>query len=268
MTSSSFYRASIGCIAIISYSLGHASATADITEYSAGHTDIRIAFRNDELQLLYHFGESAVLDGVEQVGFDSEGSADSAFVRVSPATQTDFAFPIDFLGTGANDPVWILPQSNSGTGGAAALGAPFFGIATHQLSGSQFESVFLNMTDFAGPGEFALFQSPTLPFLPPTVFWQTNDGIQTEDGDDSLDVGVIGHDHYNYGFTQEGIYDVKLTATADLVGGGSISSAEETFRFVVGNVTAIPEPGSFALVVLSVAAWCWRGRRRRPAIAA
>ena len=92
----------------------------------------------------------------------------------------------------------------------------------------------------------------------PNVLMQTVDGINS---DDSIEFGVGFHDHINYGFTQEGIYDVELTATASFFGGGSVEDVE-TFKFLVGSATAIPEPGSLAVLASGSVGLLVRRRRK------
>ncbi|MEM6365502.1 MAG: choice-of-anchor M domain-containing protein, partial [Planctomycetota bacterium] len=210
------------CTVALSFVLTGNTSAETITEYSAGHADIRIAFRGGELELLYHFGEGSVLDGVRQ-STSFEGQANEAYVRVGDAS-LDFPGAVSWLGTSASDPVWILPQGN-------ITGQPFLGIATHQMTTTDFSSLTLEMTNLIGPGEFAMWQG-----LTPPIYWQTNDGIGTNPGDDQLPFPVRGHDHFNYGFTKEGVYQLELTATAEFVAGGSVADTE-IFTFVVGNAT-------------------------------
>lgn len=236
--------------------------SADI-EYSAGHGDIGLAFDvgSGELDLHYHFGTDAVLDGVS--GNDVEVNPSGAFVRVADSAMLaaqSFHSPI--LGVNAGDDIWVLPQSNTGPTGAFALGVPFLGWATEELS-NDFTSTTFEMTGFSGPGDFAVFQFAG---FPPDIIMQTSDGV-IGGPDDTWDFLVGGHDHANFGFTQAGVYDITLTATAfsdALFGPGGSVSDTETFRFVVGDLTAIPEPGSLAALACLGTVGMLVRRRRKP----
>lgn len=55
------------------------------------------------------------------------------------------------------------------------------------------------------------------------------------------------HDHFNWGFTEAGIYDLTFQASGTHINDG-FQSATATFRFLVGSSTAVPEPTSMALL--------------------
>ncbi|MCD0460914.1 choice-of-anchor M domain-containing protein [Roseiconus lacunae] len=234
-------------LSILAVSICSSVAHAEAVEYTLGHGDIGLAYDGSELELHYHFGNGAVLDGTPLVG-DAEYAPDEAFVRVGQNTMVETTGSIPFLGTTAGDPVWVLPQSNT-------PGVPFLGIATEELDGT-FSGASLTMTSFSGPGEFALWQSSSLGGL--NVFWQSNNGL---DATDTLALSIGGHDHYNYGFTEAGTYDIGVTATADFASGGSVSDFG-TLRFVVGNVSAVPEPSALAAMGALSSIMILRRRRR------
>lgn len=212
--------------------LSAGSAQAAPLEYSLGHADIGLAYEGGELELHYHFGSGAVLDGTPSL-VDLELQPEAAYVRV-PDSAVRMPGVVPFLGTSVTDPVWVLPPSNTS-------GLPFLGIAAEDLESSEIASATISLTDFRGPGQFALWQG----VFSPTVFWQTNDGLSSTD---LLNVAIGGHDHYSYGFTAEGVYDLEFFAQANLDGGGSVTDVG-VFRFVVGNSTVVPEPTGFAVLV-------------------
>jgi surface-anchored protein len=75
---------------------------------------------------------------------------------------------------------------------------------------------------------------------------------------------VGGHDHYNFGFTAAGIYDLTFTATGTLATGGVVT-ASDVFRFVVGDQSTapvVPEPSALALAGLAVVTGGLVARRR------
>lgn len=211
------------------------SSLAARVEYSAGHADIGLAYESGELELHYHFGSGAVLDGVP-LGTDLEVDPSDYGVRVADVARVILGANVSFLDALAGDPLWRLPSSNT-------PGLPFLGIASKELDSNDFGSASIQLTGFSGPGggEFALWQSDG---FVTNVLWQTFGGL---DGTDMLPMVIGGHDHFNYGFTAEGVYDLQLTAVANLVGGGSVTDTE-TFRFLVGDSTVVPEPTGFGLL--------------------
>ncbi|QDT02340.1 hypothetical protein K227x_07160 [Rubripirellula lacrimiformis] len=229
------------------------TASADVVTYTSGHGDIGLAYEGGELELHYHFGDGAILDGVSLIG-DAEFDPAGAVVWVSDDARSTTTSSIAFLGTKAGDSVWRLPQSNT-------AGLPFLGIAAEELLPAEFSAATLQLTSFDGPGEFALWQSGG--FGGADVFWQSNNGL---DSSDLLPLTIGGHDHFNFGFTSEGVYDLGVTAVANLAAGGTVSDFG-TLRFMVGDAAvAVPEPASFvAIAALGVTGWAVRRRRRRHA---
>lgn len=144
-----------------------------------------------------------------------------------------------FIGAGAGNPVWILPQNQN----PALL---FLGIAGEEIPAGTFSSaVTLSLTGLTGPGQFSIWQTDT--FGNPTAFMSSADGISAAD---SLPVPIGSHAHYNYGFTQAGFYEVTLQATGTLTSGGTITSDPTTYYFGVETTSpsaVAPEPGTLAL---------------------
>jgi surface-anchored protein len=164
----------------------------------------------------------------------------------------------DFLGVGAGEDVWVLPQTENPD-------LLFMGIASEEMSGDTFDSYFesdsrinadgrwitLSLADMRGPGAFSVWTNDS--FGDPVVWMASSDGISAMDKTITLEGG---HDHLNWGFTKTGLYEVDLVASAYL-GGSLISSNVTTYHF---GVETVPEPASMlalggGLIVLS--------RRRR-----
>jgi surface-anchored protein len=81
---------------------------------------------------------------------------------------------------------------------------------------------------------------------------------------DAFEVGPDQHVHRVLAFTQPGLYEVGIRATA-LLGGATTVIGEGVYKF-----QAVPEPSSMALAGLGVAgalAAGWRRRRRQAAAA-
>ncbi|TWU43843.1 hypothetical protein Q31b_13750 [Novipirellula aureliae] len=243
-------------IASVAFLFLPAVARAAVVEYVSGHADIGLAYEEGELELHYHFGSGAILDGMP-LADEVEYAPDEAYINVGMNAHSTTTADVSFLGTTTGDPVWILPQSGTV---ANAAGLPFLGLASEELDSADFSTLSLSLSSFNGPGEFALWQSGNLG--QPSIYWQTYGGI---DSSDVLAMGVGGHDHYNFGFTAQGVYDLELTAVGNLTadaGGGSVTDTG-TFRFVVGSVSAVPEPSSLAAMTGATALCLFRRRSRK-----
>lgn len=89
----------------------------------------------------------------------------------------------------------------------------------------------------------------------------TSDGIT---GADSFSLVVGGHDHYNFGFTEKGVYYIELEWTGDHTTDGRVSGSG-TFPF---GVTVVPEPvETAALAALGLMGFAlWRRRHASRAV--
>ena len=228
------------------------SAVGGIVEYSDDHGDIGLAFENgNELFLHYHFGIGAALDGAVNL-VDQELEPEDAYVRV-PTVAKDIipiAPQFSFLGTAGGD-VWVLPQSG-------LAGAPFLGFAAEEL-GPEFLSAMLSFNSFSGPGDFSLWNSDT--FGNPILQLDTSNGI-IDPLANKLLMGIGSHNHYNLGFTAEGIYNIGFEASAVHSTLGTFTDSG-VFTFVVGSTTAVPEPTSIAMLSLAAVGLGYRRLRKR-----
>ncbi len=220
-----------------------------IVEYTSGHADIGLAVEgvgpNAELFLHYHFGVGAFLDGNEvTTPGGEEFDPSDAYIRVSDANITIPASSFPFLGNTPGQPIWTLPA-------APAPGRPFLGFASEELFGLGFTSAGFRMTNLISApagGEFAIFNIPD-PFNPvPVVYFRTNDGVDPA-SDALTNLAIGGHEHFNYSFTQPGVYRFGFEGYAE---GGPLGPLTDSaiLTFVVGSGTAIPEPGSLGIVMV------------------
>ncbi|MDX2037645.1 MAG: choice-of-anchor M domain-containing protein [Isosphaeraceae bacterium] len=231
----------------LAIALGLAAGTARAGQfddfYTAGHGDIDIHYEGGELHLGYHLGATAVVNGFP-LGAAGEGEFEadtiSVIVGANGLVTGNAGLPAPFAG----NPLWTLPQANRPM-------RPFLGIATEEIEPGTFEggALTLSLIGFVQRpmgGEFVLYQGGD----EAAPFFNSANGFS---GDD-LTLYEGNHDHFVYGFTKEGIYDVILRATGVLEETGESLSVTETFRFRVGTIPSVvvPEPATLASAAFAV----------------
>lgn len=231
--------------------------------YSAGHADIGLGDAAT-LELHLHAHGGATINGVP-LAADAEYAPTDALIRVPESTYNYIvsqggrnASPAwDPIGVAAGQPYWFLPFSNSGPAGAAALGAPFLGIGAEHVDLGVFDGNKLYLRLIASGGTGPAAGGHFSAWIPgPDFYMATSDGISAAD---EIEVSVGGHDHYAFGFTKPGIYELTFEVRGTV--GGSPVTDTATFHF-----EAVPEPGTLALLgtagaLVSLVAY----RRRRSA---
>lgn len=220
--------------------LGLAGTLNAQTILRSGHMDLGVAYEAGELSVHLHSHEPEP-DGTEY-------GPGEAIVEVGLAAQTTVpANPLfSFLGT-PGETIYLLPATEN-----PAL--PFLGLAAEEIAAGIFEgnTLSLSLTDYAGPGEFALFTVDA--FGTPTVLMNTRDGL---DGSDRATLLAGSHGHANWAFSAPGDYDLTFTASGTLAGGGGpVTSDPATFRF-----TVVPEPGTTTLLLIGTGLLLGRLRR-------
>lgn len=229
--------------------------------YSRGHGDIGVAFEDGELELHYHFNDQTIVNGAPLGPGDHEYAPNRVAVRVTDQfgirTFQGSALPGNFAFIGANIPgnLWILPQSQN-------VNAPFLGIATEDLDPADWiGNITFSLSSWVTPtgGNFSVWQSDGLGN--PSALFSTFDPSLTLNNN-SFEQVPESHDHYNFGFTEKGLYLIDFTASGTHVTEGFVSDTA-TFRFLVGDATAVPEPGSIALLCAGAVGAIVRIRSRR-----
>ena len=207
------------------------------------HADLNIGFNkasntwalgprdNDAIPAVQYGGDEALL----YVGEDA--------LTTRPAGAT-----FDFIGVGAGQPFYRLPQTQN----ANLL---YLGFAAHDVQSADFDNydaatesggratgvgpwLKASLVSVSGPGAFSIWQSED---TGPNVFIASSDGIT---GIDALWVVAGGHSHFNLGFTAVGRYEVtfQLSGHVDTDGNNStdnnnvVTSPNQTVYFSVGNV--------------------------------
>lgn len=184
-------------------------------------------------------------------------SADKAllYVSVDKSRQTAPA-GFGFLGTQTGQDFYQLPAAQDPN-------LPYLGLSAESVSSTAIDSyspaaesggrvsatgkyVRLTLHDVKGangtaaPGHFSAWQ---VPLSSPVVFMASSDGINTGDGaaGDSLWLLAGGHQHFNYGFSAPGRYEVTFRASAFLNDnnpntlGAKSQSGLVTYYFSVGG---------------------------------
>lgn len=227
--------------------------------YTSGHGDIGVGYEDEEtpgtfeLHPHWHLGSTAVVDGAP-VGNAPDGeefdAGDITAAVTTANTAPNNATFNDGTGVAAGATIWTLPQGST-------PGVPFLGIATEELTPADWVgSITFELgavTSPSGSGHFSLWQSDGLGGL--SFFWSTNNELGTVNGDNTLLMAAGGHDHFNYGFSEQGTWDVEITVSGEHVDDGVVSTTE-TFSFSV-----VPEPTSALLCGLGALGFLARRRR-------
>lgn len=105
------------------------------------------------------------------------------------------------------DPIWVLPQSQN----SALL---YMGFSAEQIPPGVFEDPLeVQLISVSGPGHFFLWQSTAVGEL--EIKMNSRDGISAEDRTTPL---IGSHEHVNWGFSTNGIYEVTFRATGRRAG--------------------------------------------------
>lgn len=214
--------------ALLTFSAKQAGAQI---QYSSGHIDIGIAYEDGDWDLHIHDEEIDAEYEPSELYFHGSEANSSAFKLSAPG-----AGAFSFLGANGDD-VFIFPQVENND-------LPFIGIAAEENVPSDFiGDLTINLVSLSGPGDFFMYQTDG--FGTPTVYFDSSDGI---DGSDLYTLGLGGHAHFNFAFTQAGIYTVGITATGTPNTGMPMESVSPTAFYTFGVNQAVPEPSAYALI--------------------
>ena len=204
--------------------------------YTSGHGDLGIAYEAGALEPHVHVHDGSVVDGnpVNNPPDGEEFAPDEIITLVAdPSISRSAGAEWDFIGSPATGPVWVLPQVEDPS-------RPFFGIASEELTGSDWSALSLTLVTMSAPagGNFSLYEGGI--FGSPVVKFSTANGI---DGADVMSLIPGGHDDYNWAFTAPGTYELTFTVDGVHVVDGA-KSATATYTFMV-----VPEPSAFVLML-------------------
>lgn len=213
--------------------------------FTEGHGDIAVCLSGD-----------ALVVGINLEGGLIDGSAVSDFLPLSdvqifvPASTREPRpanflpiYDLDPVGVNEGTDIYTLPASATQ---ALLLQTPLLGFGTYLLDGSDFlGNVVFTLTNFAGPAgtHFSIYQDA---FPGPNFFVTTSNGLNASD---SISLPLNAHDHFNFVFTQRGIYELEFTVTATHRDLGLLTS---TARATLSVTTTIPEFPTLPLTTIGL----------------
>ena len=186
------------------------------TEISAGHVDMGPRFNNGKFELMLHddHGETPVWRSLDEVIY--RGS-DKAILEVPNDPR------YSFVGAPAGSKVYVIPQTE-----AKGVIWPGWNTQDPQLVSKLNRGVNLTLEQVSGPGTFSLYLENGN-FSAPQVLWSS-----TKSEPQKLWVEKNTHTHANWVFTAPGEYLLKVTASAELSDGSTVSDTRD-LKFAVGD---------------------------------
>ena len=186
------------------------------TEISAGHVDMGPRFNNGKFELMLHddHGESPVWRSLDEVIY--RGS-DKAILEVPNDPRSSF------VGAPAGSKVYVIPQTET-----KGVIWPGWNTQDPQLVSKLNRGVNLTLEQVSGPGTFSLYLENGN-FSAPQVLWSS-----TKSEPQKLWVEKNTHTHANWVFTAPGEYLLKVTASAELSDGSTVSDTRY-LKFAVGD---------------------------------
>ncbi len=186
------------------------------TEISAGHVDMGPRFNNGKFELMLHddHGESPVWRSLDEVIY--RGS-DKAILEVPNDPR------YSFVGAPAGSKVYVIPQTET-----KGVIWPGWNTQDPQLVSRLNRGVNLTLEQVSGPGTFSLYLENGN-FSAPQVLWSS-----TKSEPQKLWVEKNTHTHANWVFTAPGEYLLKVTASAELSDGSTVTDTRY-LKFAVGD---------------------------------
>ena len=186
------------------------------TEISAGHVDMGPRFNNGKFELMLHddHSETPVWRSLDEVIY--RGS-DKAILEVPNDPR------YSFVGAPAGSKVYVIPQTET-----KGVIWPGWNTQDPQLVSKLNRGVNLTLEQVSGPGTFSLYLENGN-FSAPQVLWSS-----TKSEPQKLWVEKNTHTHANWVFTAPGEYLLKVTASAELSDGSTVSDTRY-LKFAVGD---------------------------------
>jgi surface-anchored protein len=221
------------------------TSPADII-LKSGHVDIAVIYESNSLAWRFNADGSSSESGGNLEGLISPNAMS---VRVPNIVNINNAAPgsnNNVTGYSGSGPFYWLPS------GGSVDGAPFLGWALDvggqpgEINLSNWNSnILVQLTAATMPagGQFSLWGGNAA-----NIYASTFNSTLSNQGPLPNSFSLSSHTHFNWGFTKEGVYDLTFNASGVHRTDGA-KSTSSTFRFLVGDSTAVPEPNSMALLM-------------------
>jgi len=235
---------SLAVVAVLAAFVTAPAAQAGPIVFSSGELDLGVGYAGGVWELGWHDEDSGM-----------KYEAGDVIARFLPASIVNrpAGAAFDFLGVGAGQPVYVLPQVQN----PAVL---FPGIAAEEIDSGIFDNnkVFLELLSIRGPGDFSIWEID--PFGGLNVLLATHMGPFGPLN--PLTLSVPSHAHYNWALSQPGLYELDFRAYG-FIGGQRSESKVTTFTLdAQAQAQAIPEPATLALFGLVLAPLAVLRRRK------
>lgn len=249
---------------------GLAGASVQADTWTSGHGDIGVAYpgTGEEFEMEVHLEPGAVISGSTvpagpgeafepgDVVIQVPNSANLKAISTGSGqwggdnTGYNFVATGTTLGVAEGGNLWVLSFNEAD---ADHYGTPFLGWATEEgFDELAFGNVTFTPYSFSSPtgGSMGIFDTDLTPL------WVLLAGDTSFTGD-AFEVAPEGHVHRVLAFTQPGLYEVGIEATA-LLDGTTTVIGQGVYQFQV-----VPEPSSILLAGLGLCATIGAGLRRR-----
>jgi surface-anchored protein len=221
--------------------------------YTSGHADIGVGYVAGELEPHWHTHFGAVVDGVSQTTLDEEylpGDliARTVATRLTPSGGGGLS---GLLGVPDGTQVWVMGSTTY---------QPRLGFGVEELDPADWSgpiTITFNSGSSTLPGgaAFGLYTTNVAGTNVVDRFFSSVSGTATVAANTiTLDAG--GHEHYEWAFTLEGVYDLNFTWSGTHAIDG-LKTASATF-----TVQAVPEPSTLALLGMAGGAGAFVAVRR------
>lgn len=218
-------------------------SSAAVSAYTEGHADLGVGYHGGVLDFHFH-GEGAVINGIEV----DDQEYDPADIIITGGAATELVLPEFFdmpgLGKSAGDTIYVLPWVQED-------GLPYLGTASEELNPAEWAGGITftlgNVVSPSGSGGFAMWRYG--------AFGDVILDVSSLTGPTAVTTITGSHDHFNWGFTEPGLWEIELTASGTHVTDG-FKSDTQVFRFQI-----IPEPSLALLAALGGAGFCARRRK-------
>ncbi len=182
-----------------------------------GHVDIQVTWTAEPPPGI---GSLSLALNEEEAGVVHSPS--NAVVVVAEAARLSIPDGFEVFGPAGGD-LWVLPQSPDPN-------LPYLGFSAEDLPRDYFgDRMEIRLLSVEGPGNFFLWHSDGFGGI--QMAMNSKDGIESSDHVQPL---VGGHDHYNFGFTANGVHDVSFEVRGiHRATGTNVVSLPQRLRFEV-----------------------------------